>query len=135
LRVKALRFFLIFLVLALASCALFRDEATESILPPGEAMYLRTSYYGDEFANQTTANGESFNPRALTAAHRLLPFGTKLRVTNPRTGRSVVVRINDRGPYITGRDLDLSEAAASAIGIRERGVAWVKVEIVGRISP
>lgn len=76
-----------------------------------------------------TANGERMNPAKLTAAHKTLPFGTKLRVTNPNNGKSVVVRINDRGPFIKGRVLDLSKAAASQIGIISRGhgkVCWSK---------
>jgi rare lipoprotein A len=68
-----------------------------------------------------TASGERMNPAKLTAAHKTLPFGTKLRVTNPNNGKSVVVRINDRGPFIRGRVLDLSKAAASQIGIIGRG--------------
>ena len=75
------------------------------------------SWYGPGFHGQRTANGETFNTQALTAAHKTLPFGTQLRVTNERTGRSVVVRINDRGPYARGRVIDLSKAAADAVGI------------------
>ena len=76
-----------------------------------------------------TASGERMNPAKLTAAHKTLPFGTKLRVTNPKNGKSVVVRINDRGPFIRGRVLDLSKAAAQRIGIISRGhgkVCWTK---------
>ena len=72
-----------------------------------------------------TASGETFNTHALTAAHRTLPFGTKVRVVNKRTGRSVVVRINDRGPYAHGRIIDLSHAAAKAIGLA--GVSDVSI--------
>ena len=68
-----------------------------------------------------TASGERMNPAKLTAAHKTLPFGTKLKVTNPKNGKSVVVRINDRGPFIRGRVLDLSKAAAQRIGIISRG--------------
>jgi rare lipoprotein A len=75
-----------------------------------------TSWYGPGFHGKRTANGERFNTNALTAAHKTLPFGTQLRVTNERTGRSVVVRINDRGPYAHGRVIDLSKAAADAVG-------------------
>ena len=76
-----------------------------------------------------TANGERMNPAKLTAAHKTLPFGTKLKVTNPSNGKSVIVRINDRGPFIKGRVLDLSKAAARHIGIISRGhgkVCWNK---------
>ncbi len=72
-----------------------------------------------------TASGEMMNPAALTAAHRSLPFGTKLKVTNPRNGKSVVVRINDRGPFIKGRLIDLSKGAAQKIGLIHRGVGKV----------
>ena len=75
------------------------------------------SWYGPGFHGKRTANGERFNTHALTAAHKTLPFGTQLRVTNERTGQSVVVRINDRGPYAHGRVIDLSKAAADAVGI------------------
>ena len=75
------------------------------------------SWYGPGFHGRKTANGERFNANAMTAAHRSLPFGTRLKVTNERTGRSVVVRINDRGPYAHGRVIDLSKASAQAIGI------------------
>ncbi len=79
------------------------------------------SWYGPGFHGKKTANGERFNTNALTAAHKTLPFGTQLRVTNERTGKSVVVRINDRGPYAHGRVIDLSKAAAQAVGIEGVG--------------
>lgn len=79
-----------------------------------------------------TASGERINPAKLTAAHRSLRFGTKLRVTNSRNGKSVIVRINDRGPFIRGRILDLSKAAASQIGMTRAGHAKVCYEIVSR---
>jgi rare lipoprotein A len=85
------------------------------------------SFYGSP---QQTANGEQFNPRALTAAHRTLPFGTKVRVTNVRSGRTVTVRINDRGPFVPGRVIDLSQAAAEELGIVGRGIAKVKLDVV-----
>src|SRR3954469_15935559 len=83
------------------------------------------SWYGPGFHGRRTASGERFNSRALTAAHRSLPFGSRVRVTNERTGRSVVVRINDRGPFVGGRVIDLSKAAAQAVGIS--GVGKVKL--------
>ena len=83
------------------------------------------SWYGPGFHGKSTASGEWFNSRALTAAHRSLPFGSRVRVTNERTGRSVVVRINDRGPFAGGRVIDLSKAAAQAVGIS--GVGKVKL--------
>ena len=83
------------------------------------------SWYGPGFHGKRTANGERFNTHALTAAHRSLPFGSRVQVINERTGRSVVVRINDRGPFVGGRVIDLSKAAARAVGIS--GVGKVKL--------
>jgi len=83
------------------------------------------SWYGQGFHGKRTASGERFNTHALTAAHRSLPFGSRVQVTNTRTGRSVVVRINDRGPYAHGRVIDLSTAAAQAVGIS--GIGKVKL--------
>ncbi|ATW62720.1 rare lipoprotein A-like protein [Synechococcus phage S-CBWM1] len=77
----------------------------------------RASWYGPGFYGNRTANGEIYSGTGMTAAHKYLPFGTRLRVTNHRNGRSVVVRINDRGPYVSGRGIDLSERAARALGI------------------
>jgi rare lipoprotein A len=85
------------------------------------------SFYGSD---QQTASGERFNPRAMTAAHRTLPFGTKVRVTNVRSGRAVTVRINDRGPFVPGRVIDLSQAAAEELGIVGHGIAKVKLDVV-----
>ncbi|MFC5925493.1 septal ring lytic transglycosylase RlpA family protein [Micromonospora vulcania] len=86
------------------------------------------SFYSD---GQLTANGESFNPNALTAAHKTLPFNTKVRVTNPANGKSVVVRINDRGPFIDGRCLDLSRAAFATIASVDVGALTVRYEVLG----
>ncbi len=89
------------------------------------------SWYGPGFHGNRSASGERFNQNALTAAHRSLPFGTKVRVTNVRNGRSVVVRINDRGPFTRGRIIDLSAAAARIVGVMQSGVAPVRVEVLG----
>jgi rare lipoprotein A len=88
------------------------------------------SYYGRRFHGRLTANGETFDMNALTAAHPSLPFGTMVRVTNPRNSRSVIVRINDRGPFVAGRVIDLSRAAAKEIGLIRRGHAQVRLELV-----
>ena len=80
---------------------------------------------GDGYHGQTTANGEQYNAYGKSVAHRWLPFGTKLRVTNQSNGRSVIVRVNDRGPYIAGRDLDLSYGAFSTIASPSQGVATI----------
>jgi rare lipoprotein A len=89
---------------------------------------MRASWYGPKFHGRKTANGELFDQMAYTAAHKKLRFGTLLRITNPRNHKSVVVRINDRGPYIPGRQLDLSKAAAMDLGMIKRGVLKLKVE-------
>lgn len=86
------------------------------------------SWYGPNFNGKQTANTETFNQLAYTAAHKSLPFGTMLRVTNPRNGKNIIVRINDRGPYIKGRDIDLSKGAAIALGMLDKGVIKVEVE-------
>ncbi|MGN9811917.1 septal ring lytic transglycosylase RlpA family protein [Micromonospora sp. BQ11] len=86
------------------------------------------SFYSE---GQLTANGETFDPSALTAAHKTLPFDTKVRVTNPSTGKSVTVRINDRGPFIEGRCIDLSRAAFAAIAPLDAGHVEVRYEVLG----
>lgn len=89
------------------------------------------SWYGPGFQGRRTASGEPFNPQGLTAAHRTLPFGTQVRVTNLRNGQAVVVRINDRGPHIPGREIDISTAAAQALGLIQMGTAPVRLEVLG----
>ena len=91
---------------------------------------IKASWYGPRFHGKFTANGEVYDQMALTAAHKSLSFGTLLKITNPKNGKSVIVRINDRGPYIEGRELDLSKGAAIELGILEKGVARVKVQEV-----
>ncbi len=81
-------------------------------------------------ADQETASGEKFDTNDLTAAHPTLPFGTRLRVTNVSTGRSVTVRVNDRGPYVAGRVVDVSHSAADALGMLRSGIAEVKLDVV-----
>ena len=88
------------------------------------------SVYADRFDGRTAANGEPFDADALTAAHRTLPFDTEVRVVNLRNHRSVVVRINDRGPALDSRIIDLSPAAWKALGFRRKGLARVRVEVV-----
>lgn len=91
---------------------------------------LKASWYGPRFHGKFTANGEIYDQMALTAAHKHLSFGTLLKITNPKNGKSVIVRINDRGPYIEGRELDLSKGAAIELGILAKGVAKVKIQEV-----
>jgi len=85
------------------------------------------SYYADSYEGKTTANGEIYRQGKITAAHKTLPFGTKVEVTNLSNNKSVVVRINDRGPYISGRIIDLTKAAAKEIDMVGAGVAKVKI--------
>ncbi len=92
-----------------------------------DATYGLASYYGH---GSETASGEKFDARELTAAHRTLPFGTRLLVTNVATGRSVTVRVNDRGPFVPGRVVDVSQSAAETLGMVGAGVAKVKVDVV-----
>lgn len=91
---------------------------------------MTASWYGPRFHGRLTANGEIYDQMAFTAAHKTMPFGTLLKLTNPKTQKIVIVRINDRGPYILGRELDLSKGAAVALGMLKRGVQKLKVEEV-----
>jgi rare lipoprotein A len=96
----------------------------------GDGEHLGTgeaSYYGREFMGSRTANGEKFDPNGMTAAHRTVAFGTRIRVTNLSNGKDVVVRINDRGPWKKGRIIDISYAAAKQIGMHHSGTAKVRL--------
>jgi rare lipoprotein A len=106
-----------------------RAAAMPSLTGGGLRSSGMASYY---WQPQRVASGGWFNPNALTAAHKTLPFGTLVRVTNLRNGRSVTVRINDRGPYVAGRVIDLSRAAAQAVGMTGAGVAPVNLAVLGR---
>ncbi len=97
---------------------------------PGKKMYMVCSYYSSEFHGRMTASGETFDMYDMTCAHLSLPFGTRLRVTDEETGKTVTVRVNDRGPHVKGRDLDLSYAAAKEIGLIAAGVKKYLVEIL-----
>ena len=101
------------------------SSATTKIAQSGVA-----SYYGPGFHGRRTANGEAFDMHAMTAAHRTLPFGTKVKVTNLANGKSAIVRVNDRGPYANGRIIDLSVAAAKQIGSTNSGTARVTLEVL-----
>jgi len=89
---------------------------------------MRASWYGPRFHGRFTANGEIYDQNAMTAAHKSMKFGTILRITNPRSNKSVIVRINDRGPYIPGRHIDLSKAAAEELDVIKNGVKRLKIE-------
>ncbi len=91
----------------------------------------RASYYSNQFHGRKTANGETFNTHNLTAAHPSLPFGTWVKVTNLGNGKDVIVRINDRGPFVKGRIIDLSASAAKEIGLLKSGTVQVKLEALG----
>ncbi len=103
------------------------DDADGEVI----TAFCTASWYGDGLDGQVTASGELFDSSALTAAHRYLPFGTRVRVTNLYNGKSVVVVINDRGPYVKGRAIDLSKGAAIALGMKEQGIGPVKLEVMG----
>lgn len=94
------------------------------------ARAMIASWYGQKFQGRRTSSGDRFDRMKLTAAHRTLPLGSVVRLTAPLTGRSVEVRINDRGPWIKDRDFDLSEAAALKLGIHEKGVAAVEATLI-----
>jgi rare lipoprotein A len=106
-------------------------EIEAPILRPADtSQYGSASFYGGEFNGRATANGEIFDERELTAAHRTLEFGTRVRVTNLANTRSVVVTVNDRGPFVRGRVIDLSRRAAQVLGFVDRGTARVRLEAV-----
>jgi rare lipoprotein A len=115
-------FFLCGLTACVGAAAMAPDVGDEQT---GDA-----SYYADKFIGRTTANGERYDPDELTAAHPSLPFGTRVRVTRLEGGQSVVVRINDRGPFVRGRIIDLSHAAARRLDMVREGVVPVTIEVV-----
>jgi peptidoglycan lytic transglycosylase len=116
-----------------------RSQGANRHVATGHRRHTRLARHGGAGSRQVasfyshdsgTASGEKFDPHELTAAHRTLPFGTRLRVTNLANGRSVTVRVNDRGPFVRGRTVDVSASAAEALKMTERGVANVKVDVV-----
>ena len=107
------------------------DGAASAKASTGDASEGKVAYYGRKFAGRKTASGERFNPGALTMAHKTLPFGTLVRVTNLKNNKSVVVRVNDRGPFGADRVGDLSQAAAGKISMLKSGVVNAKLEVVG----
>ena len=108
-----------------SACSSTRHAA---VRPGRTETTMVASWYGQKYHGRQTASGEVFDMNDLTAAHKSLPFGTRLRVTHESNSRSVVVEVNDRGPFIAGRDLDLSYGAAKELGMVEQGVARVKIE-------
>ena len=115
---------------ALIAALLLIGTETTAASPAGKAQAGMASFYHDSFNGRRTASGTRYNKGALSAAHKTLPLGTQVRVTDSRSGRSVVVRINDRGPYARGRVIDLSRAAASEIGLVAKGVSRVTLEVL-----
>ena len=117
-----------------ALSTLAEDISDESnpykILLRGRVWYGMASWYGPRFHGKKTSNGEKFNRYDLTAAHRTLLFNTKVLVTNLKNNKSVVVRINDRGPFINDRIIDLSEEAASMIDAKKQGIAYIKLQVL-----
>jgi len=114
-----------FLAVLLTACGGSKSAFTQS----GQG-----SYYADKFAGKRTASGTPYRPGKLTAAHNTLPFGTKIKVTNAKTGRSVKVTVNDRGPHVKGRIVDLSKKAAKKIGLVDAGVAPVQLKVIKAVS-
>src|SRR5699024_4189089 len=102
------------------------EPAQGDLVTHAEIEHGKASYYGPRFAGRLTASGQRFNPKLLTAAHRSLPFGTRVRVTNLNNGKQAVVRINDRGPFVAARIIDLSRHAARLLGMLKSGVAPVR---------
>ncbi len=119
---------LIALIVFIISCAPFRYKRYP------ETSYTTASWYGPDFHGRPTASGERFDMYSRTCAHREYPFGTRLRVTNLANGKSVDCIVNDRGPFVDGRDLDLSYASAKKIGLIGPGAGRVRIEVLGRES-
>jgi rare lipoprotein A len=145
------------LLLFAQSCALQAPSDTSSPLPPGQVPQEtrepetkttepeitqpnqihtgHASWYGPKFEGKRTASGEIFSGDQLTAASRILPLGSRARVTNLENGKSVEVKINDRGPFVEGRIIDLSRAAARVLDMLKTGIAKVRVELLSAINP
>ena len=107
-----------------------KNTSNSSAAKVGAVTTGQASYYADKFNGNKTASGEKYNKKALTCAHRTYPFGTVLKVTNTTNGKSVQVRVNDRGPFKAGRIVDVSGAAADKLDMKKAGVINVKVEVV-----
>ena len=134
---KHLFFYLlsIFVLFTSNAKANFKDEVQEILYYGrdglrGQIWYGNASWYGPYWHGKTTSNGEKFNKNQLTAAHRTLPFNTRVKVTNLKNNKSVIVRVNDRGPFKPGRIIDLSEKAADKIDAKKQGISYVKVQVL-----
>lgn len=116
------------LALLVAGCS--STPKVGAAVPSGHSESGQASYYGNEFHGRKTANGERFDQAKLTAAHRTLPFGTRVKVTNTQSGKSVTVRVNDRGPFVKGRIIDLSSSAFKNIASLNAGVVPVRIQVI-----
>jgi rare lipoprotein A len=126
---------LLFAMLAPIPAALGADDAPHvGLLSIVRVLHGRASYYAKRLVGRETASGERYDENAMTAAHRTLPLGTKVRVVDESTDRAVIVRINDRGPFVRGRAIDLSRGAARTLGIIDDGVADVRIEVLASAS-
>jgi len=125
----------ILLIVLAASCARIRADLTEPKSADGHVMAGLASWYGPDFHGRPTASKEIYDMNDMTAAHRTLPFGTWVLVSNLDNGRSVAVRINDRGPFVAGRIIDLSYAAARMLGVVGPGTVPVRLELLDQNSP
>lgn len=127
-----------FVLAALGARANFKDEVQEILyygregVLRGQIWYGNASWYGPHWHGRTTSSGETFNKNKLTAAHRTLPFNTMVKVTNLKNNKSVIVRVNDRGPFKAGRIIDLSEEAADKIDAKKQGISYVKVQVLNQ---
>lgn len=118
-------------ILLLIGTVLLLGVSTSALAArPGQVLSGIASYYHDSLHGNKTASGKVYNKNALSAAHKTLPLGTRVRVTNPNTGRSVDLEVNDRGPFIKGRIIDLSRRAATELGMIKKGVTGVQVKIL-----
>ncbi len=116
------------LIAVLVACS--SNPASNSAVSAGKSVKGQASFYADKYQGKMTASGELFKQEAKTAAHRKLPFGTRVKVTNIKNGKSVVVRINDRGPFVKGRIIDLSRSAFRSIGNPADGVIDVEISVL-----
>ena len=105
-------------------------SSTGEVIAPGTKIVGKASYYGDEFHGRQTANGEIYDRNKISAAHKTLPFGTIVKVKNLRNNREIIVRINDRGPFVAGRIIDLSYSAAKELDMLRDGVIDVELTIM-----
>jgi len=121
-------FWLLLISLVVSGCSTSQASANDQWV--GHAETGQASYYADRYIDRHTASGELYNAGEDTAAHRTLPFGSLVKVTNVKNGKSVVVRVNDRGPFVRGRIIDLSRAAFERIGHASEGLLHVEIEVI-----